>query len=155
MSACCRRCSVCLLYTSAAALQSITPLPVPVFQPMASLRGSLKERAGAIAAAAEQGTPERPIWLEVQVSTDDYLSDLQSRIDALCEELPVEVLRIRRERGTASASLASAARETLDELSVEDVFRRRLQQEAIEAHDAQRLQELYRQVVEELSLIHI
>ena len=37
-----------------------------------------------------------------------------------------------------------------DELSVEDVFRRRLQQEAIEAHDAQRLQELYRQVVEEL-----
>ena len=67
-----------------------------------------------------------------------------------CEELPVEVLRIRRERGTASASLASAARETLDELSVEDVFRRRLQQEAIEAHDAQRLQELYRQVVEEL-----
>ncbi|WP_313117761.1 exonuclease subunit SbcD [Ectopseudomonas guguanensis] len=141
---------VLLLDFDAAALQSITPLPVPVFQPMASLRGSLKELAGAIAAAAEQGTPERPIWLEVQVSTDDYLSDLQSRIDALCEELPVEVLRIRRERGTASASLASAARETLDELSVEDVFRRRLQQEAIEAHDAQRLQELYRQVVEEL-----
>lgn len=141
---------VLLLDFDAAALQSITPLPVPVFQPMASLRGSLKELAGAIAAAAEQGTPERPIWLEVQVSTDDYLSDLQSRIDALCEGLPVEVLRIRRERGTASASLASEARETLDELSVEDVFRRRLQQEAIEAHDAQRLQELYRQVVEEL-----
>ncbi|MGE6243255.1 exonuclease subunit SbcD [Ectopseudomonas guguanensis] len=141
---------VLLLDFDAAALQSITPLPVPVFQPMASLRGSLKELAGAIAAAAEQGTPERPIWLEVQVSTDDYLSDLQSRIDALCEGLPVEVLRIRRERGTATASLASAARETLDELSVEDVFRRRLQQEAIEAHDAQRLQELYRQVVEEL-----
>lgn len=141
---------VLLLDFDAAALQSITPLPVPVFQPMASLRGSLKELAGAIAEQAAQGTTERPVWLEVQVSTDDYLSDLQSRIDALCEGLPVEVLRIRRERGTASASLASEARETLDELSVEDVFRRRLQQEAIEAHDAQRLQELYRQVVEEL-----
>jgi len=141
---------VLLLDFDAAALQSITPLPVPVFQPMASLRGSLKELAGAIAEQAAQGTTERPVWLEVQVSTDDYLSDLQSRIDALCEGLPVEVLRIRRERGTASASLASEARETLDELSVEDVFRRRLQQEAIEAHDAQRLQELYRQIVEEL-----
>ncbi|MEO9332835.1 MAG: exonuclease subunit SbcD [Pseudomonas sp.] len=141
---------VLLLDFDAAALQSITPLPVPVFQPMASLRGSLKELAGAIAEQAAQGTTELPVWLEVQVSTDDYLSDLQSRIDALCEGLPVEVLRIRRERGTASASLASEARETLDELSVEDVFRRRLQQEAIEAHDAQRLQELYRQVVEEL-----
>lgn len=141
---------VLLLEFGAATLQSITPLPVPVFQPMASLRGSLKELAGAIAEAAAQGTPERPVWLEVQVSTDDYLSDLQSRINALCEGLPVEVLRIRRERGNASASLASEARETLDELSVEDVFARRLQQETLEEEDAQRLQGLYRQVLEAL-----
>ncbi|WP_192984702.1 exonuclease subunit SbcD [Pseudomonas sp. EggHat1] len=141
---------VLLLEFGAATLQSITPLPVPVFQPMASLRGSLKELAGAIAEAAAQGAPERPVWLEVQVSTDDYLSDLQSRINTLCEGHPVEVLRIRRERGNASASLASEARETLDELSVEDVFARRLQQETLEEEDAQRLQGLYRQVLEAL-----
>jgi exonuclease SbcD len=139
---------VLLLEFGAAALQSITPLPVPVFQPMASLRGSLKELTDAIAEIATQGTPERPVWLEVQVSTDDYLSDLQSRINALCEGHPVEVLRIRRERGNAAASLASEARETLDELSVEDVFARRLQQEALDEEDAQRLQGLYRQVLE-------
>ena len=139
-----------LLLEFGAALQSITPLPVPVFQPMASLRGSLKELAGAIAEAAAQGTPQRPVWLEVQVSTDDYLSDLQSRINTLCEGHPVEVLRIRRERGNASASLASEARETLDELSVEDVFVRRLQQEALAEEDGQRLQALYRQVLESL-----
>ena len=139
---------VLLLEFGAAALQTITPLPVPVFQPMASLRGSLKELTDAIAEAAKQGTPERPVWLEVQVSTDDYLSDLQSRINALCEGQPVEVLRIRRERGNAAASLASEARETLDELSVEDVFARRLQQEALDEEDAQLLQGLYRQVLE-------
>lgn len=141
---------VLLLTFEGATLQSITPLPVPVFQPMASLRGSLKELAGAITEVAAQGTPERPVWLEVQVSTDDYLSDLQSRINALCEGHPVEVLRIRRERGNAAASLASEARETLDELSVEDVFARRLQQETLEEEDAQRLQGLYRQVLEAL-----
>lgn len=141
---------VLLLDFGAAALQSITPLPVPVFQPMASLRGSLKELADAIADVAKQGTPERPVWLEVQVSTDDYLSDLQSRINALCEGLPVEVLRIRRERGNAASSLASEARETLDELSVEDVFARRLQQETLDQGDTQRLQALYRQVLEAL-----
>ncbi|MGP0171631.1 exonuclease subunit SbcD [Pseudomonas sp. NCHU5208] len=139
---------VLLLEFGEAALQSITPLPVPVFQPMASLRGSLKELADAIDEVAKQGTPERPVWLEVQVSSDDYLSDLQSRINALCEGHPVEVLRIRRERGNVAASLASEARETLDELSVEDVFARRLQQEALEEEDAQRLQGLYRQVLE-------
>ncbi|EJO92426.1 exonuclease subunit SbcD [Ectopseudomonas mendocina DLHK] len=141
---------VLLLTFGDGSLQSITPLPVPVFQPMASLCGSLKELAGAIAEQAAQGTPERPVWLEVQVSSDDYLSDLQSRINALCEGLPVEVLRIRRERGTASASLASEARETLDELSAEDVFSRRLQQETLDEDDSQRLQELYRQVLETL-----
>jgi exonuclease SbcD len=141
---------VLLLDFGAAALQSTTPLPVPVFQPMASLRGSLKDLADAIADLATQGTPERPVWLEVQVSTDDYLSDLQSRINALCEGLPVEVLRIRRERGNAAASLASEARETLDELSVEDVFARRLQQETLDQGDTQRLQALYRQVLEAL-----
>lgn len=141
---------VLLLEFAGTALQSITPLLVPVFQPMASLRGSLKELARAIAEVADQGTPERPVWLEVQVSTDDYLSDLQTRINALCEGLPVEVLRIRRERGNAAASLASEARETLDELSVEDVFARRLQQETLDEDDSQRLQELYRQVLEAL-----
>ena len=141
---------VLLLTFEDANLQSITPLPVPVFQPMASLRGSLKELAGSITEVAAQGTAERPVWLEVQVSTDDYLSDLQSRINALCEGHPVEVLRIRRERGNAMASLASEARETLDELSVEDVFARRLQQETLEEEDAQRLQGLYRQVLEAL-----
>lgn len=139
---------VLLLEFAESALQSITPLAVPVFQPMASLRGSLKELADAIAGIASQGTPERPVWLEVQVSSDDYLSDLQSRINTLCEGHPVEVLRIRRERGNAAASLASEARETLDELSVEDVFARRLQQEVLQEGDAQRLQGLYREVLE-------
>ncbi|MGG2399605.1 exonuclease subunit SbcD [Pseudomonas sp. SH1-B] len=142
---------VLLLQFDDVALQSITPLPVPVFQPMASLRGSLKELSAAIAEQAAQGSAERPVWLEVQVSTDDYLSDLQSRINALCEGLPVEVLRIRRERGNASASLLGEARETLDELSVDDVFTRRLQQETLGDEDAQRLRGLYRQVVEALS----
>ncbi len=141
---------VLLLEFADSALQSITPLAVPVFQPMASLRGSLKELADAIAGIASQGTPERPVWLEVQVSSDDYLSDLQSRINTLCEGRPVEVLRIRRERGNVAASLASEARETLDELSVEDVFARRLQQETFEEEDARRLQGLYRQVLEAL-----
>ncbi|QTS85476.1 exonuclease subunit SbcD [Ectopseudomonas khazarica] len=139
---------VLLLEFGEASLQSITPLAVPVFQPMASLRGSLKELAGAIAEVAAQGTGERPVWLEVQVSSDDYLSDLQGRISALCEGHAVEVLRIRRERGNASASLANAARETLDELSVEDVFARRLQQEVLDEADSQRLLERYRQVLE-------
>ncbi|PTU75319.1 exonuclease subunit SbcD [Pseudomonas mangrovi] len=131
-------------------LRAVTPLPVPRWQPMASARGNLVELAEAIRELASQGSVESPLWLEVQVSGDDYLSDLHARIAALCEGLPVEVLRIRRERGSSSPGLQAEARETLDELDSEEVFARRLQQEQLDASSAQRLQQLYRQVLEQL-----
>jgi exonuclease SbcD len=141
---------VLLVEFAEGALNSVTPLPVPCTQPMYSLRGSLKMLAEQINQVAEQGTVERPVWLEVLVSTDDYLSDLQVRIAALCEGLPVEVLRVRRERGTAAANLSSAARETLDELSAEDVFTRRLQQEQLDDAEQEQLQQLYQGVLSSL-----
>jgi len=131
-------------------LRQISALPVPRFQPLLSLRGSLSELDAQIKQAAEQGSAEQPVWLEVLVGTDDYLSDLQLRIAALCEGLPVEVLRIRRERGNAVAGLQGQARETLDELSVEDVFAQRLGSEVLSDAEQARLLGLYQQVVSEL-----
>jgi exonuclease SbcD len=142
---------VLLVDLDSAGLQQITPLPVPRFQPLLSLRGNLTELQTAISEAASQGTVETPVWLEVLVSADDYLSDLQPRIAAFSEGLPVEVLRIRRERGTAVVGLTSASRETLDELSVADVFAQRLASEQLDDAVQQRLQGLYQQVVSELT----
>lgn len=45
------------------------------------------------------------------VAEDDYLADLQPRIEALTAGLPVEVLRMRRERGNEAARLAGQANE--------------------------------------------
>ena len=141
---------VLLVDLDSSGLRQITPLPVPRFQPLLSLRGSLKELEMQIKQAAEQSSAEQPVWLEVLVGTDDYLSDLQLRIAALCEGLPVEVLRIRRERGNAVAGLQGQARETLDELSVDEVFAQRLSSECLDDAEQQRLLGLYQQVVSEL-----
>ena len=142
---------VLLVDVTSDGLQQVTALPVPRFQPLLSLRGSLNELPAAITEAAAQGTAETPVWLEVLVTADDYLSDLQPRLQALCEGLPVEVLRIRRERGTAVAGLTSATRETLDELSVSDVFAQRLSSESLEPEVQARLVGLYQHVVAELA----
>lgn len=141
---------VLLVELDSSGLRQITALPVPRFQPLLSLRGSLKELEVAIKDAAKQGRAEQPVWLEVLVGTDDYLSDLQLRIAGLCEGLPVEVLRIRRERGNASASLQGQAKETLDELSVEDVFAQRLSSETFDEAEQAKLLGLYQQVVSDL-----
>jgi exonuclease SbcD len=56
-------------------LQAVTPLPVPCFQPMASVAGSLAALPDLMRAAAQAGSPARPVWLEVVVEQDDYLPD--------------------------------------------------------------------------------
>ncbi|PWU27131.1 exonuclease subunit SbcD [Pseudomonas sp. RW407] len=131
-------------------LRAVTPLAVPCFQPLQSLVGNLDSLPAALAEAANLGTPERPVWVEVLVRADDYLNDIQLRVEKLCEELPVEVLRTRRERGNQQAGLFGEARETLDELSAEDVFEQRLDAEELEPPLRQQLAGLYRQVVAEL-----
>ena len=141
---------VLLVELDGGGLQQVTALAVPRFQPLLSVRGSLKELQQAIAEAAALGSSELPVWLEVQVSSDDYLSDLQLRIAALCEGLPVEVLRIRRERGNSVAALQGQAKETLDELSVEEVFAQRLSSETLDDAQQAPLLALYRQVVGDL-----
>jgi len=128
-------------------LKAVTVLPVPRFQALVAVSGNLETLAGAIGVAAAEGTRERPTWLEVTVAEDDYLADLPARIEALTEGWPVEVLRIRRQRGNVIASLAAEASETLDELSPHDVFARRMQQEELSDEMQAALNERYSAVV--------
>ncbi|SDO17511.1 exonuclease subunit SbcD [Pseudomonas jinjuensis] len=131
-------------------LRGVTALPVPRFQVLQSVSGSLAELPAVLAEVAQQGSDESPVWLEVEVGSDDYLSDLNVRVAKLCEGLPLEVLRIRRKRGEARAGLTSETRETLDELSAEEVFEQRLAGETLDEPLREQLTGLYRQVVADL-----
>lgn len=142
---------VLLVDLGAGGLSAVTPLTVPRFQPLLSVSGNLLELAAAISAAAAEGSPDKPVWLEVTVAQDDYLSDLPARIDAMTQGLPVEVLRVRRLRGTATASLAGDLSETLNELSPNDVFARRLAQEELAPDLQLALTQRYQAVVTSLN----
>lgn len=129
----------------------VTPLAVPRFQALVALECTLAELPARIGAAAAQGDFSHPAWLEVTIAADDYLPDLPARVQAVCEGLPVEVLRIRKARSQRSAQLLSEANETLDELSPDEVFARRLAQETLseEQHAAlsARYQSVYQTVL--------
>lgn len=142
---------VLLVDVNADGLQTVTALPVPVFQPMASITGTLAQMPELLKSASAQARSDLPVWLEVTVQEDDYLADLTVRVQAMAESLPVEILRIKRQRGTTAAQLGSEARESLDELSPLDVFERRLAQESLEPPLQAALTERYRQVLHSLS----
>ena len=110
-------------------LQSVTPLPVPCFRVLARVAGTLAclpQQLDDVAARVPSGELG---WVEVTVETDDYLPDLQSRIAALLEALPLEVLRIRRKRSNVIAVIDAADGQHLDELQPREVFAQRLAQE--------------------------
>lgn len=136
-------------------LDRVEPLEVPCFQPMRVIRGSLEEIEQALAEIREQYRGEQPIWLDIEVSTQDYLNDLQRRIQELTAGLRVEVLLLRRERRAKAVALEQVAGETLAELTVEEVFERRLAQEQWESEDdrarLERLRQAFRQVVAEVT----
>jgi exonuclease SbcD len=125
-------------------------LEVPCFQPLMSVKGSLKVLEAAVAAVASPVVEGETVWLEIVVCADDYLSDLNARIQTITENLPVEVLRIRRERSSSLNALQSQAKETLNELTPDDVFARRLQSETIDEETRAQLLTMYREVVAEI-----
>ncbi|MRT26032.1 exonuclease subunit SbcD [Enterobacteriaceae bacterium RIT697] len=125
-------------------LKEVTPLTIPHFQPMQMLKGSMAEIEHQLAQFSES-TSELPTWLDIEITTQEYLSDLQRRIEALTENLPVEVLLVRRSREQRQRSLERLENETLSELKVEEVFARRLAQEdQLDAEQAEQLTQLFR-----------
>ena len=141
---------VLLIDLDANGLQSVQPLQVPVFQPMAAISANLAELPAQIQAAVQTLNNGQQLWLEITVLQDDYLSDLAARIDTITQDLPVQVLRIKRLRGNATAQLFSDAQESLDELSPQEVFARRLAQETLDPATQQALTQRYDSVLRSL-----
>nr|MCS5577209.1 exonuclease SbcCD subunit D C-terminal domain-containing protein [Alteromonas macleodii] len=73
-----------------------------------------------------------PVWLCIEVETEDYLTDLQQRIQGLLEGKNAEILQLKRKRKRTVNSLTEKQNVQLSELSVNDVFEARLALESIE-----------------------
>ncbi|CNI18857.1 exonuclease subunit SbcD [Yersinia mollaretii] len=142
--------SVYLVEFAQQTLVSVTPLFIPQFQPMQLIKGDLQQIEQQLAKFADhQGLP---VWLDIEVATQDYLTDIQRRIQALAAELPVEVVLLRRSKEQRNNSIERQEKETLNELSVADVFERRLALEPDLAEPRQqRMRQMFNQVVEAIT----
>ncbi|EOD7311949.1 TPA: exonuclease subunit SbcD [Proteus mirabilis] len=141
--------SVCLIDFEQDKLAEMTLLAIPEFQLLRTLSGSLQEIATQLEKLATQyNEMDTTIWLDIEVSTQDYLSDIQTRIQELTQSPLFEVIVLRRARKQRQA-LMQNEKETLTELTVYDVFERRLAQHQFETEeDKTRLTTLFKQAVE-------
>ncbi|AIN65136.1 exonuclease subunit SbcD [Providencia stuartii] len=136
--------SVCLVEFDGRKLSQIHQLAIPIFQPLQTLKGSLADIQKQLhALSIEPDTP--PVWLDIEVASQDYLADIQQRIESIIKGLPVEVVLLRRARKPQNPQQA-LANETLNELTAEEVFLRRLAEESLDDKEKeQRLLVLFRQ----------
>lgn len=141
--------SVFLVTFSAEKLVSVEPLEVPVTQQLVTLKGSITEISQQLQ-QWQNVESDNKVWLDIEVSTDEYLNDMQRQIQDLAASLPVEILLIRRSRAQRERFMANPLKETLSELSAEDVFERRLSQEALDDEQATRLRKLFAQTLSSL-----
>jgi exonuclease SbcD len=115
-------------------------IDIPNFQPMLVIKGDLatiEEALQQFDADAKTDIKSLPVWLCLEVDTQDYLSDLQQRIQSMTEGLHVEVLQLRRSRNQRRQLLGQMQSETLAELKPEDVFEKRIAMETFDTDDEQ------------------
>ena len=152
---------VLITFESESTTPTISTLPVPRFQAMEVIKGDLKaieaaiNESDAIALASQTHddsdtnstpvanqkavsatdnaiSPQDPVWLCIEVETEDYLTDLQQRIQSFLEGKNAEILQLKRKRKRTVNSLTEKQNVQLSELSVNDVFEARLALESIE-----------------------
>ncbi|MGM1327449.1 exonuclease subunit SbcD, partial [Klebsiella michiganensis] len=87
--------SVNLVTFANGCLKDVTPLIVPVTQPLAVLKGDFASISAQL--NQWQNNDQQPsAWLDIEVTSDEYMHDIQRKIQVQTETLPVEVLLVRR-----------------------------------------------------------
>lgn len=132
---------------SAGKLKSVEPLLIPLFQPMQVIKGNLESIEKQLVELHRVENKETefteanslPTWLSIEVETQDYLNDLQQRMQILTEKMNVEILQLRRAKKQQKERIESDSKEILAELNPMDVFERRLALEVF-ATDAEQQQ---------------
>ena len=117
--------SVYLVEFDGKKLQSIDALAVPVFRRLKTIQGPLeKVQASLDRFGAKTDRLLKP-WVEVIVEAEDYIPQLDQLLRDYCQELPLELVKIRILRPHHSLQLTESEPPDLDDLQVDDVFRQK------------------------------
>ncbi len=119
-------------------------IAVPCFQTLATVRGDWRQISERIAALKKETVP---VWLEVIYEGLEVIGDLQERLRNLIDGSRLEILRTKNMRLVAQTLSRMATEETLDDLSVDDVFARCLSAHEVPPEQQAELVATFRETV--------
>lgn len=123
---------------------NVSLLEVPVFQHLKSIEGDWNQIYSTI---TELSRCHSDAWLEISYKGQEIISDLRERLEQLVSGTKMEILRIKNNRIVEKILNASQMEETLDDLSVYEVFQKCLDSHDITAEQRMMLADAYREIV--------
>jgi len=136
--------NVVLVEFSEDGVPRITELPVPCFQELRTIKGDWPTLARALDELKGRGSKA---WLEILYEGDEAAGDLQNRLDEAVAGTGIEILRVRNNRMVERAMSGNGGEETLDDLTVTDVFERCLDDRNVSAERRPALLSAYKEII--------
>jgi len=128
---------------------AVSSIDIPCFQPLLSLKSDLASLQDQLQPALAKLAEGEHLWLELVISGETaLLSDLQLQLQEQLADLPVELLKLRRERLAPGTGEAAAFEPSLLELTPADVLHSRLSHESLSDELTTRLTQLHQQALD-------
>ncbi len=122
----------------------IEPVPVPCFQQLKRITGSMEDILGAIASLKQE---KSGAWLEVEYTGQSMVPDLKQQVEAAVKGSNLDICRIRNRMLIRRLAEQDRDSRTLEDLDVHEVFERVLDANRIKGKDRDDLTATYQEAV--------
>lgn len=123
---------------------SVQLINVPVFQKLERVKGDWSDISGRI---LELSVADSQGWLEIIYEGDEVIGDLRERLEVAVSGTRMEILRVKNNRIIDRVLKQIHEEETLDDLSVNDVFKRCLTVHGVPEDQWPELLQAYQEVL--------
>jgi exonuclease SbcD len=135
------RAKKCVLEVDTSDGLRVNEIEVPAFVKLVAVRGGREEILSALAEVADED-----VWVEVTYTGEAVCPHLAADVHDAVKSGCAQVLSIRT-MGTYGPALSADEAETLETLSVQDVFLRCLESSAVDEADRQALTDCFNEIV--------
>ena len=126
---------------------SIEPLPIPSFQHLESIKGTMEHITSRILQLKEKG---ESAYIEIEYTAPEMVTNLSEQCEELVKDSNLTILRIRNRQFIQRVMASMQVQETLEDLNPEEVFTRCLDTFAVTEGERQPLREAYHEILLEM-----
>ncbi len=111
-----------------ARLQSVSPLPLPVFRRLKTVQGRIEQVEAGLQKFASKSDRGIQPWVEIIVESDRFIPQLDTRLHEFTKGMDLEILKIRLLRPVSKVETAAPVAVDLSAFSPQEVFEQRCRQ---------------------------